>query len=192
MFTNLLSLEMRCGSASRWHVWHKSLVEIILSKQPWGPQRKCLFFQTNFNVLIKVLQAFVIGSRVCTVSSATIPFTVDVRYTANTLCGKWFCIYIALFLSWWQSSKLFTVQFLHSPIHAHIHTVHLLAALCCYAQGHLHADLERLGIERPTFRLEDDRSTPQPQPPHHVTCCLEFICIWLTFNWMVIMLKYWG
>ena len=56
-------------------------------------------------------------------------------------------------------------SFTFTQSHTHIHTVHLLAALCCSiirgscSRTLRHADfLGRLGIELPTLRLEDDHS----------------------------------
>ena len=45
------------------------------------------------------------------------------------LNGKWICIHIVLFQSWWPLKALYSTV-LHSPSHTHIHSVHLLAALC--------------------------------------------------------------
>ena len=61
----------------------------------------------------------------------------------------------------------------HSFPFTHIHTVHLLAELFSMPKG----------IKLPTFWLEDDRSTPQPQPPH---ASINPILGYLRFSGMLI------
>ena len=66
-------------------------------------------------------------------------------------------------------------------IHTQIHTVHLLAALFWSMRGNLWVSIlpkdtsacgwGRLGIELPTFWLEDERSTSQPQPHLPLPAC---------------------
>ena len=73
---------------------------------------------------------------------------------------------------------------LHSPSHTHIHTVHLLAGLCCSMRHNsgfsiLPKDtsacrLGRLGLEPLTFRLADDHSTPSgTAAPKVLKCCAQ-------------------
>ena len=62
-----------------------------------------------------------------------------------------------------------------SPIHTHIHTVHLLAALFVLCGGNSAYRWGRLGIKLPTFWLANDRSTSQPQPPFYFMCFSNFI-----------------
>ena len=68
---------------------------------------------------------------------------------------------------------------LHSPSHTHIHKAHLLAAQfggsASCSRTLRHADLGRLGIKLPTFRLEDDHSIPSATAAPNMA-----ISIWLS------------
>ena len=116
----------------------------------------------------------------------------------NTLClfiakvffhvnGKMVCIYIDLFLSWWPLKALYitVLPFTHS----HTHT-HLCIALFFYegpfvvkylAQGHFGFMMGKTGIEPLTFWLEENRSTPQPQPPLYGLMCQNLLMMHLWF-----------
>ena len=85
----------------------------------------------------------------------------------------WFCMVLFLYstflvLMTTQSSLQYSFTFTHS------YSASMSSTLLFYegqlmvqhlAQGPSACRWGRLGIELPTFRLENDRSTPQPQPP---------------------------
>ena len=108
-------------------------------------------------------------------------------------------VFISCYSSLDDHSKLFTVQFLHSPSHTHIHSysASISSTLLFYeaqlgvqhlAQGHFGKQifLGRLGIELPTFRLEDDHSSPSATAARsyhtikqaELNICLEMIHTW--------------
>ena len=80
-------------------------------------------------------------------------------------CLKWFCIYRAfLVLMTTQISLQYSFTFTHSYSASISTSMRGNSGFSILPKDTSACRLGKLGIEMPTFRLEDGRSTPQPQP----------------------------